>query len=126
MQKVLRHAFADRPGCSDADHSTGSCPWAKGFRHGGVRTGDVIGVPRVQVKVYRNSVMYLNLVSLVDCSVLNWVEQKELRGLCSEDRSFGRIAEPGWILMDFNNSFRCRMGDVDLSHIQFNPKLWNF
>ena len=28
--------------------------------------------------------------------------------------------------MDFNNSFKCRMGNVDLSHIQFNPKLWNF
>ena len=27
--------------------------------------------------------------------------------------------------MDFNNSFKCRIGDVDDSHIQFNPKLWN-
>ena len=27
----------------------------------------------VQVKVYRNSVLYVNLVSVVDCSVLNWV-----------------------------------------------------
>ena len=41
-----------------------------------------------QVKTYRNSVLYLNLVSVVDCSVLNWVEQKELRGLASDDRHF--------------------------------------
>ena len=29
------------------------------------------------------------------------------------------------MLMDFNNYFKCRMGREDLSHIQFNPKLWN-
>ena len=81
--------------------------------------------PDVQVKAYRNSVLYVNLVSVVDCSVLNWVEQRELRGLASDDRLFGRIAEPGWVLMDFNNKFECRMGREDLSHIQFNPKLWN-
>ena len=81
--------------------------------------------PDVQVKAYRNSVLYVNLVSVVDCSVLNWVEQRELRGLASDDRLFGRIAEPGWVLMDFNNHFKCRMGREELSHIQFNPKLWN-
>ena len=57
--------------------------------------------------------------------MLNWVEQRELRGLASDDRLFGRIAEPGWVLMDFNNHFKCRMGREDLSQIQFNPKLWN-
>ena len=81
--------------------------------------------PDVQVKAYRNSVLYVNLVSVVDCSVLSWVEQKELRGLASNDRLFGRIAEPGWVLMDFNNNFKCRMGREDLSHAQFDPKLWN-
>ena len=29
------------------------------------------------------------------------------------------------MLMDFNNNFKCRMGREDLSHVQFNPKLWN-
>ena len=82
-------------------------------------------LPDVQVKAYRNSVLYVNLVSVVDCSVLNWVEQKELRGLASEDRLLGRIAEPDWVFMDSNNNFKCRMGREDLSHIQFNPKLWN-
>ena len=69
--------------------------------------------------------LYVNLASVVDCSVLNWVEQMKLRVLASDDRLFGRIAEPGWVLMDFNNNFKCRMGREDLSHIQFNPKLWN-
>ena len=81
--------------------------------------------PDVLVKAYRNSVLYVNLVSVVDCSVLNWVEQMELRGLASDDRPFGRIAVPGCVLMDFNNNFKCRMVREDLSHVQFNPKLWN-
>ena len=81
--------------------------------------------PDVQVKAYRNSVLYVNLVSVMECSVLNWVEQKELKGLASDDRLFGRIANPGWVLIDFNNNFKCRMGGGDLSHVQFNPKRWN-
>ena len=43
--------------------------------------------PDVQVKAYRNSVLYVHLVSVV--------EQKELRGLASNEKLFGRIAEPG-------------------------------
>ena len=39
----------------------------------------------MQAKAYRNSVLYVNLVSVVECSVLNCVEQKELRGLVSDD-----------------------------------------
>ena len=51
--------------------------------------------PDVQVKAYRNSsVLYVNLTSVVDCFVLNWVEQKALRGLASDDRLFGKIAAP--------------------------------
>ena len=42
--------------------------------------------------------------------MLKWVKQKELRGLASDDRLFGRIAERGWMLMDFNNIFKCQMG----------------
>ena len=81
--------------------------------------------PDVQVKAYRNSVLYVNLVSVVECFVLNWVEDKELRGLASGDRFFGRIAEPAWMLMVLNNNFNCKMVGEDLSHVQFNPKLWN-
>ena len=41
--------------------------------------------PDVQMEAYRHSVLYVNLVSVVDCSVLKCVEQKELRGLANED-----------------------------------------
>ena len=45
-------------------------------------------------QVFSDSVLNVNLVSVEDCSVLNWVDQRELRRLASEDRLFGRIAEP--------------------------------
>ena len=73
--------------------------------------------PDMQVKAFRHSVLYVNLVSVVDCSVPKWVEQRELSKLASEDRLFGRIAEPVWLLMDFDNSFKCRMGGEDLSNV---------
>ena len=68
MQTVLWHALADRFGCHD--------PFA--LIHGlrefvTVVYGPVMSFafPDVQVKAYRNSVLYVNLVSVVDCSVLN-------------------------------------------------------
>ena len=57
--------------------------------------------------------------------MLNSVEQKEMRGLASDDRLLGRKAELGWMLMDFNINFKGRMGGEELTHVQFNPKLWN-
>ena len=97
----------------------------KGVCHGGVRTGNVIRVSRRASESVQELVVVCQFSLSGRCSVLNWVEEKELRGLASDDRLFARIAEPGWILMVFKNSFKCRMGDVDGSHIQFNPKLWN-
>ena len=81
--------------------------------------------PDVQVRAYRNSVLHVSLISVVDCFVLNWVKNNELRGLASDVRLFGRIAEPGWMLMDFNNNFKCRMSGEDLCYVQFNSGLWN-
>ena len=46
MQTVLWHASAERSGCNDADRSAGSGARTKGVHHGGLRTGDVIRVPR--------------------------------------------------------------------------------
>ena len=78
--------------------------------------------PDVQVEAYRYSVLYVNLVSVVVCFKL---AKRELRGLASEDRLFGRITEPGWVLMDLNNNSKCRMCGENLSNVQFNPILWN-
>ena len=80
--------------------------------------------PDVQVKAYRHSVLDVSLVSVVDCLELNWVKQQELSRMVSDDRLFRRIPNPGWMLMDFNNSRKHRISGEDNSNVQLNPKLW--
>ena len=33
------------------------------------------------------------------------------------------VAEPDWVFMDLNNSFKRRMNSENLLNVQFNPKL---
>ena len=81
--------------------------------------------PDVKVEAYRRSVLHLNLISAVDGSVLNWCEQHVLRELMSEDLLFGKIAEPKMTVVNFDDHFRDRLGEVEIGHIEVFPKLWN-
>ena len=36
--------------------------------------------------------------------MLNWVEKMVLRRLASDNRLFGKISEPGWVLMDLETA----------------------
>ena len=65
----------------------------------------------VQVKAVSNSVLYVKLVSVEHCFVLNWVKQKDLRGLVSDGRFLGTIAEPGWMLIGFYNNFKVELAE---------------
>ena len=81
--------------------------------------------PDVKVEAYRRSVLHLNLISAVDGSALNWCEQHTLRELMSEDLLFAKISEPEMTVINFDNHFRDRMGEVERGHIEVFPKLWN-
>ena len=81
--------------------------------------------PVIRVEAYRRSVLHLKLISAVDGSVLNWCEQHVLRELMSEDLLFGKIAEPEMTVVNFDDHFRDRMGEVDRGHVEVFPKLWN-
>ena len=81
--------------------------------------------PRVKVEAYRRSVLHLNLISAVDGSALNWCEQHVLRELMSEDLLFAKISEPEMTVINFDDDFRDRMGEVERGHIEVFPKLWN-
>ena len=82
-------------------------------------------LPDVKVEAYRRSVLQLNLISAVDGSTLNWCEQHTLRELMSEDLLFAKISEPEMIVINFDDHFRDRMGEVERGHIEVFPKLWN-
>ena len=81
--------------------------------------------PDVKVEAYRRSVLHLNLISAVDGSVLNWCEQHTLRELMSEDLLFAKISESELTVINFDDHFRDRMGEVERGHIEVFPKLWN-
>ena len=81
--------------------------------------------PDVKVEAYRRSVMHLNLISAEDGSVLNWCEQHVLRELMSEDLLFGKIAEPEMTVVNVDDHFRDRMGEVERGHIEVFTKLWS-
>ena len=61
----------------------------------------------------------------LDGSVLNWCEQHVLRELMSENLLFGKIAEPEMTVVNVDDNFRDRMGEVERGHIEVIPKLWN-
>ena len=93
------NALVDRLGSNDADRSTRADLRIERICDCGVWTysGTVYGptVLDIRVEAYRHSVLYVNLVSVVDCSVLSWIEQRDLRRLASDDRLFGKTSEPG-------------------------------
>ena len=43
----------------------------------------------------------------------------------SEDLLFAKISEPEMTVVNFDDHFRDRMGEVDRGHIEVFPKLWN-
>ena len=81
--------------------------------------------PDVKVEAYRRSVLHLNLISAVEGSTLNSCEQHVLRELMSEDLLFAKISEPVMTVINFDDHFRDRMGEVERGHIEVFPKLWN-
>ena len=81
--------------------------------------------PDVKVGAYRRAVLHLKLISAVDGSALNWCEQHVLRELMSEDLLIAKISEPEMTVVNFNDHFRDRMGQVDRGHIEVFRKLWN-
>ena len=81
--------------------------------------------PYVNVEAYRRSVLHLNLISAVDGSALNWCEQHVLRELMSEDLLFAKISEAEMTVVNFDDHFRDRMGEVDRGHFEVFPKLRN-
>ena len=53
----------------------------------------------------------------MDGSALNWCEQHALREMMSEDLVFAKISEPEMTVINFDDTFRDCMGEVDGGHI---------
>ena len=84
-----------------------------------------LSFPDVKVEAYRRSVRHQNLISAVNGSALNWCEHHVLRELMSEILLFAKISEPEITVVNFDDHFCDRMGEVDRGHIEVFPKLWS-
>ena len=63
------------------------------------------GFPDLRVRAYRRSVLYLNLISVIDGSTFKWCAQNVLREAMSVDVLFREIAGPKLSAINFNNHF---------------------
>ena len=66
--------------------------------------------PDPLVVAYRNSVVHVSLISVLDRMALNWCRQEELRARMSEMVLFGKVKYPELVVFNFRGQLQCRMG----------------
>ena len=62
------------------------------------------------VAAYRNSVVHVRLISVLDETALNWCRQEELRARMSDTVLFGKVKDPELMVFNFRGQLQCRMG----------------
>ena len=66
--------------------------------------------PDPLVAAYRNSVVHVSLISVLDGTALNWCRQEVLRARMSDTVLFGKIKVPELVVFNFRGQLQCRMG----------------
>ena len=66
--------------------------------------------PDPLVAAYRNSVVQVSLISVLDGTALNWCRQEELRARMSDTVLFGKVKDPELMVFNFRGQLQCRMG----------------
>ena len=72
--------------------------------------------PESLVAAYRNSVVHVSLISVLEETVLNWCRQEELRARMSDTVLFGTVKDPEPMVFNFRGQLQCRMGEKCGSH----------
>ena len=60
---------------------------------------------------YRNSVVHVSLISVLDGTALNWCRQEVLRARMSNIVLFGKVKDPELVVFNFRGQLQCRMGE---------------
>ena len=83
-------------------------------------------LPDLLVAAYRNSVVHVSLINVLDGTVLNWCRQEELRARMSDTVLFGKVKGPELVVFNFRGQLQCRMGGGNVKGpIETYPKFWN-
>ena len=77
------------------------------------------------VGAYRNSVVHVSLISVLDGTALNWCRQEVLRARMSNTVLFGKAKDPELVVFNFRGQLQCRMGGKREGPIETYPKFWN-
>ena len=77
------------------------------------------------VAKYRNSVVHVSLISMLDGTVLNWCRQEVLRARMSNTVLFGKVNDHELVVFYFRGQLQCRMGGKREGPIETYPKFWN-
>ena len=66
--------------------------------------------PDPLVAAYRNSVLHVSLISVLDGTALNWCRQEVLKARMSNTVLFGKIKDPEISVFNFRGQLQCRIG----------------
>ena len=81
--------------------------------------------PDPLVAAYRNSVVHVSLISVLDGTALNWCRQEVLRARMSNTVLFGNVKDPELVVFNFLGQLQCRMGGKRERPIETYTKFWN-
>ena len=73
---------------------------------------------------YRNSVLQVSLINVLDGTALNWCRQEVLRTRMSKTVLFGKVKDPELVVFNFRGQLQCRMGGKREGPIETYPKFW--
>ena len=81
--------------------------------------------PDPLVAAYRNSLVHVSLISVLDGTALKWCRQEVLRARMSNTVLFGKVKDPALVVFNFRGQLQCRMGEKREGPIESYPKFWN-
>ena len=67
--------------------------------------------PDPLVAAYLHSVVHVSLISVLDGTALNWIQQEVLRARISNTVLSGKVKDPELVVFIFRGQMQCRMGE---------------
>ena len=77
--------------------------------------------PDPLVAAYRNSVVHVRLISVLDGTALNWCRQEVLRARMSNTVLSGKVKDPELVVINLRGQLRCRMGESVKTPLRLIP-----
>ena len=77
--------------------------------------------PDPLVAAYRNSVVHVSLISVLDGTALNWCRQMVLRARMSNTVLFGMVKDPELVVFNFRGNCNVGWGENMKAPLRFIP-----